>query len=168
MKVKSKLCKLAKQIGNKDVDQWLLEIQLEKLQNQYEAQGNEKYKDEANNVIAELKKQNMQSIRQDYIELDGYQEEVVSDEVVELRTREKELHNKERPTDADKQEHRIVQNKLRAYGVVIHEDMCKLGISTKEKPRKLAVGSGPLRVMHDVHSAIQKQLGEKIVWHEIS
>lgn len=162
MKTGSKLCKLSKQIGKEDVDQWLLAVLLERLKEGYESQHNTKYINEASQAISKLGNENIRKLRNAYIQKDGL--DGILDEIDQLMIEERELHSKQTKNQDDKDALLIIQKKLRAYGVVVHEDACKLGIGTKDKPRALTT---PQRfAAHETHSKIQNRLGERIIWHE--
>lgn len=162
MKTGSTLCKLSKQIGKEGTDQWMLGILLERLKKGYESQHNTKYFNEASQVINKLGSENIRKLRNAYIQKDGL--DGVLDEIEQLMTEERDLRSTATKTQNDKDALLIIQKKLRAYGVVIHEDACKLGITTKDNPRSLTT---PQRfAAHEMHSKIQHRLGERIIWHE--
>jgi len=162
MKVGSKLCKLSKKIGKEDVDQWELAVLIERLKAGYESQGNTKYINESTQVLGRLGKNNMRKLRNAYIQKDGL--DGVLEEIEALSAQEAELSDKESKTPEEQQALLVIQKQLRAYGAIVHEDACKLGIGTKEKSRVLS--RDQRFAAHDAHCSIQNQLGERIIWHE--
>jgi len=160
MKVTSKLYKLGGQIGKENIDQWVLCVQLEKLKKIYEEQNNAKYINAVDRILGKLRNQNMQTLRADYITQNNCEDALRL--IDELMSAEDKLYLTQSKCKNEKDSLRIAQIKLSAYGATLHEDLCKLGIGTKENPRELKTWEKA--PVHNMLSRIEKRLGESINW----